>query len=219
MSRRLGGGSRDRRLMAETIRAFRCRLGSREPEAAPLRFFTSLGAVTIPGACNISRPLGRASALLFRNDARSVASGGLLFFRGPVAGAERSPHAPAPPRIGHRPACCSGGLFLRWPVAGVERSSAASVPRGMEAGHAPPYTSSHRIFWFGRDIFSSRPSHRDRRRAQPPSRPAPFRAAAGLVLTAASTMAASGASGSVPGGMSFHTNGTASRMRYASPTS
>ena len=80
------------------------RLGSREPEAAPLRFFTSLGAVTIPGACNISRPLGRASALLFRNDARSVASGGLLLIsREPVAGVERSSAASAPARIGSWP--------------------------------------------------------------------------------------------------------------------
>ena len=96
MSRRLGGGSRDRRLMAETARDFQCRLGSREPEAAPLGGDTYRWADTKTGACNISRSLCRASALLFR-DARSIARCGLLLvFLGTVAEAERSPHAPAP---------------------------------------------------------------------------------------------------------------------------
>ncbi len=98
LSRRHGGGSRDRSRAAETTREFRCRLGSREPETAPLGFVTYLGADTKTAACNNSRSLfPRASALMFRDDARSVASCGLLLiFRGTVAGAERSPDAPAP---------------------------------------------------------------------------------------------------------------------------
>ena len=117
LSRRLGDGSRDRSLMAETTRYYRCRLGSREPETAPLGGDTKLRAVTETGACNISRSLGRASALLYRDDARSIASCGLVpVVRGPVAGAERPPHAPATrgsdtgPRLGLRLSACAGRL-------------------------------------------------------------------------------------------------------------
>ena len=183
LSRRLGGGSRDRRLMAETTRAFRCLLGSREPEAAPLGGNTYPWADTKTGACNISRSLARASALLFRGDAPSIARCGLLLLvRGTVAGAERSPHAPAPwgsesgPRLDLLLSACAGGL-PEW-----NDPRPRQPLRVLEAGRAPPYTSSHRIFWFGRGIFSSRPARHRRRRAQPPSRPALFRAAAGLVL-------------------------------------
>ena len=117
LSRRLGGGSRDRRLMAETTRAFRCRLGSREPEIAPLGFITYFGADTETGACIFSRSLAGASAPLFRDDAQSIARCGLLaLVRGPVAGAERSPHAPAPrgsdtgPRLDLPLSACAGRL-------------------------------------------------------------------------------------------------------------
>ena len=111
------GGSRDRRRPAKTTRDFRCRLGSREPETAPLGYVSYLGAVSETGACNIPRSLGRASALRFRDEALSVASCGLrALARGPVAGAERSPHAPAPwgsdtgSRLRLRLSACAGRL-------------------------------------------------------------------------------------------------------------
>ena len=152
------------------------RLGSREPEAAPLRFFTSLGAVTIPGACNISRPLGRASALLFRNDARSVASGGLLFFRGPVSGAERSPHAPAPrgSDIGPRVVLAASSFAGRLPEWNDPRprQSPEEWKPAMRLLILPPIASS------GSAETSSRPGlhtviavARSRRQDWPPSGP------------------------------------------------
>ena len=117
LSRRLGGGSRDRRLMAETIRDFRCRLGSREPETAPAGYDTYLGADRKTGACNISRSPGRAGALVPRRRAidRELRAASLL-----SRDCRRSRAIPARAStvgIGNRPACpdlplsaCAGRL-------------------------------------------------------------------------------------------------------------
>ena len=78
---------------------------------------------------------------------------------------------------------------LRWPVARVQRSSVASAPRGLESGHASYCISSHLLV---------RPRHLlvPACRTKSPSRAAAVKTGLlqgrpkGLVLTAASTMAA-----------------------------
>ena len=177
------GGSRDRRLMAETTRGFRGRLGSREPEIAPLGYVTNVGAATLTGAYSNSRSLGRASALLFRCEAPSIASCGLLHFvRRPVAGAERSPHAPAPrgsdtgPRL-DLPLSVFAGRLPEWSDPRPRQPPEDWTP-AMRLRILPSIASSGA----GPAIFSPQPARCDRRRAsyrrhasgKPPSRPARF---------------------------------------------
>ena len=189
------GGRRSTR-SAACSRACRRRICGSSRQMIAARFRSPTGAWRRPvfrrhrlaGA----RPAGRrvTKGRSHRDEAPSITRCGLFcLVRGPVAGAKRSPHAPAPWGSDIDPRLEPAASRLR-----VGRLPERNDPRSRQPledwNPATRLVALHRIFWFGRDIFPSRPAERNRRRAQPPSRPAPFKAAAGLALTAASTMAA-----------------------------
>ena len=160
--------------MAETTRGFRVGSVHESPKSLPSDMLRMLGLLHSLGLVVIAaRSAERAHSCSAARRHRSRVAGCFILFAGLLP--EQSDPRTRQPRVDRTQARVVICLFSP-ALAGCRGGAILGrlSPRGLDAGQAPLDTSSHRIFWFGRDIFSSRPAQRDRRRAQPPSRPAPF---------------------------------------------